>query len=138
MASFTAQVKAFGDKANKAMLATFRESAQRLAEQANTPIAQGGKTPVDTGFLRASMGGASGSMPMGPTKGLADQKYSSPVGEPVQLAILRTQLGDKLYIGWTAMYAPMMDVRYGFMRSAAQNWDGIVQNVAVEVAARIK
>lgn len=125
MSKFTAVTKAFGDKSNLAMLAIFRESAQRIAHEASVPRAQGGNMPVDTGFLRNSIRGSTSSMP-------------GSESEAVEIAILSAQLGDTLYIGWTANYAIYMEARYGYMRLAAQNWKAIVNEVAKEVTERLK
>lgn len=135
MSSFTAKVAAFQGKAERRMLAVFRQSAQELAEQASVPVAQGGKMPVDTGALRNSIRGATGSMPDGSS-------------DAVPVAIMKTMLGDKLFIGWTVAYALRIEhgffgtdvlgrtyaqKGYGYARSAAQNWQEIVNGVVERV-----
>lgn len=131
---FTAQVAAFKTNADAKMLAVFRESAQRLAQEANTPTAQGGNMPVDTGFLRGTQAANIGAMPSGPSS--ATQGPAS--AEPVELVVLSAQLGDKLFIGWTANYAKYMEAMYGFMRLASQNWNATVRSVVQEVRRRYK
>lgn len=123
MKTFDKQVKDWTEKAKKASLAVFRESAQRLATEASVPRAQGGNMPVDTGFLRGSLGAALTGMP-------------STGAAPPAIVLLQTKLGDSVYMGWTANYAIYMEARYGFARLAAQNWDYIVEKVTVEVARR--
>ena len=103
--------------------AVFRESAQRLAQQANVPRAQGGNMPVDTGYLRNSQGASLQGMP-------------STGAQPPALVLLSTKLGDSIYMGWTANYAIYMEARYGFARLAAQNWDFIVDKAVAEVKRR--
>jgi hypothetical protein len=69
----------------------------------------------------------------------------------VELVILTANLGDTIYIGWTAAYAMRMEYGFqgpdslgrvynqpgnGFARSAAQNWPKIVDRVVAQVKAR--
>lgn len=123
MKPFDKQVKDWAAKTEKATLAVFRESAQRLAQQANVPRAQGGNMPVDTGYLRNSQGASLQGMP-------------STGAQPPALVLLSTKLGDSIYMGWTANYAIYMEARYGFARLAAQNWDFIVDKAVAEVKRR--
>lgn len=117
--------------------AIFRQTVQTLAHRSNTPIAQGGKLPVDTGFLRASQAGSRIGMPYGPTKGQRNQVYATPFAGPIELIVAQSNIGDTVWIGWTAEYAIYMEARYGFMRSEAQNWQFIVQQATNEVRIRI-
>jgi hypothetical protein len=133
---FGKQVADWTAKAKRATLAVHRESAQRLAHEANVPRAQGGKLPVDTGFMRNSMAASLNGMPSGPGKGRPGVIYTAPVGQPVELVILQARLGGSIWMGWTANYAIYMEARYGFARSAAQNWNYIVASVTNEVRAR--
>lgn len=118
-------VELWTEKASKRALAIFRDSAQRLGEEANKPQAQGGKMPVDTGFLRGSFVASETGLPNGQSL-------------PLPLVLLSAQLGDTIYAGWVADYARAMEARYGFMRSAAQRWPQIVDESARAVKARIK
>ncbi len=83
----------------------------------------GGKMPVDTGFLRGSLAASKTGMPAGGAG-------------PPELVLLTTKLGDSIFMGWTANYAIFMEARYGFQRSAAQNWNYIVTSVTAEVRSR--
>lgn len=127
----------FEMKARQRNIAIFRGTVEELARRANTPIAQGGKLPVDTGFLRASQAGSRIGMPYGPGQGNKDTKYTAPFSGPIELVTAQANLGDTVWVGWTAMYARFMEARYGFMRSEAQNWTYIVQRVTAEVNTRI-
>lgn len=128
------------EKANRRTLAIFRDSAQRLGEEANKPEAQGGKMPVDTGFLRRSFVASKSGMPNGQAL-------------PLPLVLLSVQLGDTVFAGWTAAYAMRMEYGFqgtdkkgrsysqagkGFFRAAAQRWPQIVNESARAVKARIK
>lgn len=123
--SFAKQVAASHEKTVRRMTGILRESTQRLVHEASTPTAQGGHMPVDTGFLRNSIRGSFSTLP-----GAGSQ--------PPEISILQFKPGDTLYIGWTAKYAIYMEARYGFMRSSAQNWNHIVDQVTGEVKRRIK
>ena len=141
--TFARDVAAFKEKARKRSLAIFRESAQRLAHQANRSRFDGGRMPVDTGFLRNSMAGSTSGVPSGPSEGRrrrageAGLLYHGPVGQPVEVAILSARLGGSVWMGWTAMYAPFMEERYGFFRAGSQNWQNIVNEVTAEAKRRI-
>lgn len=142
MASRRARSKDFGvsvdywvRKARGNMLAVFQESAQRVIEEAQTPIGEGGKMPIDTGFLRASLvivvnGKYSGE---GKTNPGGSFGYND---ANVQLTIAGAKLGDYLSVAWSANYAPYMEYRYAFARSAVQNWTSIVRQVTREVKQR--
>lgn len=137
---FGDQVKAFAAKAKERQLAIFRESAQAVMEEASTPEGEGGKMPVATGFLRNSAVASTAGPPDGDG------------GDPT-LVFSGIELGQTVWAGWTAAYALRMEHGFygedslgrvyaqagkGFMRSAAQNWDFIVDTVAKDVKERIK
>jgi hypothetical protein len=120
MSTFTAQIKAFTDKTNEKLEAVIKQSAQEVFSIAQTPKAQGGRMPVDTGFLRNSLV----SELNGATVGKGSDAYT--------LAIAGADVGDVIFAGWTANYARFME--YGtsrtpgnfYMLSAAQQWQAIV------------
>ncbi|HEL4296710.1 TPA: hypothetical protein UM674_000639 [Stenotrophomonas maltophilia] len=136
---FADQVKAFTEKARLRQEAIFKGSAQKLMEEANTPEGQGGKMPVDTGFLRNSVAASTDGPP-------------EAGGQPVELVFLGLQVGQTVWAGWTAKYAMRMEHGFfgedskgrtyaqagkGFARAAAQNWAFIVEAVAKEVKDQI-
>lgn len=131
MARFDAQVKAWAQKCDRRMGAIFKESAQRVIEIAQTPVGAGGKMPIDTGFLRASGQASLSGWPSGPSRqdeGMGQFDYT--------LTIAGARLGSTIYWGWTAEYATNMEEKYAYMRSAAQQWQGIVSKVVREAMAR--
>jgi hypothetical protein len=140
---FTAAVDAWVKKSDARMRAVVKESAQRVIAEAQTvgpSVAnpsggEGGKMPVDTGFLRASMAISFDGMPSGAGQGSAKAKYHFDAGS-VTLKLSGVELGKTIYAGWTATYASFAEVQYGFMRSAAQNWQGIVSDVVKEAKVR--
>ncbi len=136
---FGDQVKAFAEKAKAMQLAIFRESAQRLFEEANTQEGEGGKMPVDTGFLRNSRAASTEGMP---ADGAMDPN----------LVFAGMELGQTVWAGWTAVYAMRMEHGFqgadslgreyaqagkGFARAAAQRWDFIVAEVTAEVKGKM-
>jgi hypothetical protein len=141
--SFSAEVAAWIAKTKNAANAVLRQSAQELFQEAQTvgpSVAnpsggEGGRLPVDTGFMRSSFGVSIGSMPAGPTSGSPNQTYRYDAGG-VTLKLAGAELGDTICGGWAAQYAQFMEMRYGFMRSAAQNWPSIVNSVAQRAIAR--
>jgi hypothetical protein len=137
--NFKAQVEAWARKSDARLNAVFRESAQRLIAEAQTvgpSVAnpgggEGGKMPVDDGFLRASGQASLTGWPSGPSRpedGLGSMDYA--------ITIAGARIGQTVYFGWTAEYAPFMEQRYGFIRSAAQYWQSIVSGVVREAMAR--
>lgn len=135
--TFSAQLGAWARKSQARMDAIVKTSAQRVFEQANTPIAQGGNMPVDTGFLRASFAVDFGGMPSGPSTNPGKAAYAASDGG-IALKLVAFEPGDTIYAGWTANYAIYMEVRYAFQRRAAQNWPAIVADVTAEAKARIR
>jgi hypothetical protein len=127
---FAASVAGFGARAQQRATAILRESAQRLIEEAQTPVGKGGKMRVDTNFLRASGQASLTGMPYGPSI-----RGAEPNGNfDYTFVLAQAQLGGTIWFGWTANYAIYREFHDGFMRSAAQNWQAIVNQVAREVA----
>lgn len=135
---FVAQHEAFREKAKRRQLAIFRESAQRVAQRAGVPETQGGRMPVDTSFLRNSVAASTHGMP-------------SSASQPPELVLLTVQIGDSIYIGWTAVYAMRQEYGFfgadslgrvyaqagkGFLRAQLQAWPYIVNQVTTEVRTR--
>lgn len=132
MASFSAQLDAWTLKAKGRTTAVFKAASQKVGTEANTPKGLGGRLPLDTGFLRGSFAASLEGMPVGPTR----PSEGKPSAEDVGLTIARAQLGDTIYMGWTAVYARVQEVRNGFLESAAQNWPKIVREAAAEAKRR--
>lgn len=141
--TFSAQVEAWVKESKARTRTVLHDSAadliseaQRVGPSVKAPTGgEGGRMPVDTGFLRASMAVSFDGMPAGPSKGEAAAYTYDEDGVTLKLA--GVEVGKTIYAGWTAEYAPFMEERYGFMRSAAMNWQGIVDNVTARLKARI-
>lgn len=136
--NFADQVGAFVAKSNGRMTAVFRQSAQDLIEEAQTPRGSGGNIPVDTGFLRNSGMASLNTMPSGQSIKPDNYAGGSWSADEASLIISRAQLGDRVIFGYVARYAPFMEARYGWVRLAAQNWNQIVQRNAKRLEQRMK
>lgn len=129
-----AKTKARGD-------AVLRESAQRVIEVMQTPVAGGGNMPVDTGFLRASLQTSLGEPAAAITFNPGKAKVSYDDGA-VNLVIAGAHLGDTISAVYSANYA--IYVEYGskggagrrFVGLAAQQWPAIVAKVSQEAQQR--
>lgn len=121
---FEAQIRAHFEKAWQKAEAITKQSIVDLCEIAQTPVAQGGKMPVDTGFLRNSF----------VSQLLGSSMLTGP--DAFVLTVADFELGDVYQCGWVAEYA--LSQEYGsrgrsgrhFARSAAQQWQDIVSRNA--------
>lgn len=133
-------IASFTEKYETRLKRVFGASVQELAEEANEPMAKGGKIRVDTGFLRSSLKGQRHRMPSGerePRKGQTYSKTDSLDGaqESSLLAeLLKWKAGDKFYLGWSANYARVREYKDGFVRTAAQRWEQIVKSNAKKLS----
>ncbi|HXU02761.1 MAG TPA: HK97 gp10 family phage protein [Polyangia bacterium] len=133
---FSATVSAWVLQTQARMNAVFRESTQRVVSQAQRRI------PVDTGFARASVRASLEAMPpIDPTfRGDPGRTYA-PTGE-VSVVIAGAQIGQTIYVGWTANYAIFLEygssqqAPNGFVRVSAQEWPRIVSEVSQEAESR--
>lgn len=140
---FGAQVDAWVLKTKQRTEAVFRESTQRTVAKMQLPVQAGGNMPVDTGFLRASIRASLESMPRIDN---ADRKSSGGAfgwdDAVVTTTISNAQIGQTIYVGYTASYAPF--VEYGshgrqpraFVGLAAQQWPVTVSQVVSELKQR--
>ncbi|MFK0273653.1 HK97 gp10 family phage protein [Ensifer sp. NPDC090286] len=142
--SFSAAVAQWADKVEGAVDAVFKESVQEVVEEMQTPVGQGGRMRVDTGFLRASLLASSTSMPaiVASANPVAGTGYSADFAQ-IEAVIAGADIGDTLYFGYTASYAGHREYGAsgqpadGFVRMAAQNWPIIVDRKAAELKARL-
>lgn len=135
---FTADVEAIVLASEKRMLALIRQSVQDVVEDAQTPVAKGGRMRVDTGFLRASGRMSLTGLPQGPVRGDNTDPGSYTYDENNVIATLgQTQIGSTIYFGWTANYAKYREAYDGFLDAALQNWQKIVDRNTEEIRKRI-
>ena len=135
---FASQVGAFVAKSDARMTAVFRQSAQELIIEAQTPRGKSGNMPVDTGFLRNSGVASLNTLPSG--ESIKPDNYAGGgwSADEAALIIARAKLGDRIIFGWVAQYSIYMEARYGWLRLAVQNWPQTVNRVAKETERRMR
>ncbi|WP_182417466.1 HK97 gp10 family phage protein [Bartonella sp. HY038] len=138
--SFTAQIDNWVLQTRARMLAVFQLSAQYVIEDIQE------RTPVDTGFLRASMIVSNTELSpiksnSRPPSSAEKDSYSPPV---YALTIANAPLGSTIYASFTASYAAHVEFGakgrqgVGMVRLAAQNWNMQVQRATKEAKASVK
>lgn len=134
--SFGAQVDAWVRETEQRMTAVFRESARRTISTALS------YTPVDTGFLRASVRVSLQSMP--PVDPKATGSGPAAPGGDYVMAIAGAELGQTIYAGWTAAYGPFVEfgtskmAPRAFVARAAAQWPATVRQVSQELRSRVQ
>jgi hypothetical protein len=139
-ANFALQIRQFNERNKQRQLAIFRNSAQRVMEIASVPKAQGGRMPVDTGYLVNSRAASTSGMP-------------GSGGPPAELVFAQLEIGQTVYAGWTAAYALRMEFGFhgadklgrvysqegnAFLRTSVQRWPQIVAEETEQARARIR
>ncbi|KAB2655890.1 HK97 gp10 family phage protein [Brucella tritici] len=146
--SFAATVGQWAVKVDGALEVVFKESAQELVSQMDKLLADmvydqpSSENYRRTGFLRASLMASREAMP----RLYRDNPGASvpPDLQQVILVISSADIGDTIYLGYTANYAAY--VHYGAKGAAprpwvtliAQRWEEIVAVKAKEVKQRLK
>lgn len=128
---------AWARKTQQRMEAIWKQSTQAVADDANTPVAKGGRMHVDTGFLRASQSVSLTGMPSGPVRGAKDQKYDTQP-DVTAAKIAGAKIGQTIFVGWTANYAQARENKDAFMRMATQKWPQTVASITAQLKASIK
>ncbi|HEV7253876.1 MAG TPA: HK97 gp10 family phage protein [Mesorhizobium sp.] len=133
--NFAAQVDAWVRETEVRMLAVFRTAAQFVVEDVLD------RTPVDTGYLRASLTvTTTGPLPIRENAQPAEgQTYTV---QPYALSIAGAEIGDTVFASFVAGYAG--HVEYGakgragraMVRLAAQNWPVHVDRAVAAAKAR--
>lgn len=136
--SFAAQVDDWVKETKQGMTAVFRESTQRTVSIAQARI------PIDTGFAKASVRASIDSMPpIDPAfKGVKGSAYSYDGGQ-ISVVIAGAELGQTIYVGWTANYVGVLETGSskqapsGFVGLAAAQWPATVNEVTSELKGRV-
>lgn len=123
--AFLAKLEQWANKTEKKLTAVIQNSIEDMVEYANTPVDDGGRMPVKTGFLRQSGAGEVNQIPSGESEKEKGVTYSY---KPGLSALPRFKLGDTFYYGWCAIYANVQNIRFGFKDLAVQKWPDIVAN----------
>lgn len=137
MADFGIQVAAYVKKYKKRLRAIAKESVQETIALAQVPTGDGGRMRIDTGFLRASIAANVGSMPIGDSVNTKESVTYEGTALSAALLEWNPELGETIFVGWTANYARYREYEDGFLRGAVEQWDGIVASVAARVKAKI-
>ncbi len=140
--TFAADVDRWAQASKARLLAIFRESAQRVVSRAQAYIS-GELVNVQTGFLRASIRASKSSMPQVDPAARHDGKTAVSYDPgSVTLAIASAELGEKVFVGYTASYAPLVHWGTSKMRPrpwvtlAANEWQRTVSEVAAEAKSK--
>ncbi|WP_416355556.1 HK97 gp10 family phage protein [Aureimonas phyllosphaerae] len=129
----------------KAGLGTIGRGKKKRAIAGPVPAAgQGGRLPVDTGFLRASLRASTTAPPPIDSQFVpADGKKYAFDESSIEAVIAGAEIGQTLYFGYTAAYARAMEYgsgggpAYAFVRTVAQKWPSIVDAKAAELKGRL-
>lgn len=139
--SFTASIDAWVAETRARMDAVFKNSAEYVSEDVID------RTPVDTGFLRASLTASTVEPPeirkdARPGKGATAGSFAGPTN--YALVINNMELGQTLYMGFTASYARHVEYGargrqgVGMVRLAAQAWPDHVARAVREAKAAVR
>jgi len=139
--SFSAKVSDWVAKTKVRTKAVRNQSVQDVVRIMQTPVAQGGNMPVDTGFLRSSgLAGLNGVVPplVGHPGGDA---YGWDEGQ-INLVLANAKLEDTITFAYGANYAVYQE--YGtmhfegrrFVALAAQQWPQIVEKNCAQAETR--
>lgn len=117
------------------LLFVLSDSLNSLVNDANMNKRDGGRLPIDTGFLWHSGASSLNSRPAGPTKGEKDKTYTWSSNALAE-TLARMKIGDVFYFGWTAEYARVQEARNGFLEGALMKWQSFVDAAVAKVAER--
>lgn len=144
--SFGAQVEDWVHRVEGALEAVFKESVQELVEQSDEMVrklvyeAPPSPNYKRTGFLRSSLVVTKTAMPLANRpQGTPDSGFMA----EIEVQIAGAEIGDVLYVGWTANYAAY--VHYGangaqpkpWVLLVAQRWESIVNAKTAELKQRL-
>lgn len=132
--TFTAQIDDWVRKSRARMLAVAQTATKSVIDDAQTPVAKGGRMRVDTGFLRNSGKLSLNGLPSGPSQ----QIEGMPAAQNIDALLGTTALGQDIFFGWTAEYARFRESKDAFLGLAAQKWPLYVQRAVAEAKRRIR
>lgn len=142
--NFAASVDDWVRETEARLTAVMRESTQEVIADMQTPVGAGGRMPVDTGFLRASLVVAVNQEPVSATRANPNPQGSFNYTESVvSLAIAGAEIGDVITASYSAVYARAIEygsegrAPRGFVRGAAAQWQAIVARVVARLKAGV-
>lgn len=120
---FADQVSAHTEQYRRRLKFIARTAVQEMGIEASIPVAQGGRMPVDTSFLRSSLLASTDGPPIGPAQG------DKPIqGDPLPVMLIKWDpLTQTVWIGWTADYATIQNLRNGYRDGAVEKWPDFVR-----------
>jgi hypothetical protein len=141
---FVGKIDKFVIDTEKKMLTVTKIAIEEIVRDAND---KNGKMRVDTGFLRSSGTSAINQIPKGESRGRERKKgevgvlaeyagYERKISQELQVTLARLKLGDTFNYGWTAYYAKYREAYDGFLESAVQKWQTIVDNAVKKVSGK--
>lgn len=136
MPTFSASVNAWVRQSDARLQAVFRDAVQQVANDVRIPKAAGGNMPVDTGNLRRSLTASTVEMPR--TTGNEKRTFDQDGITNITMTIAKAKLGETIYLGFQANYAPFQEIKNGFVRLTAQRWPNIVQASATRIRQRVE
>lgn len=104
-------------------------SAHDIAVEVRKPVSQGGAMPVKTGNLRNSLEASKTGIPSADYQPDARERLRDPMGQ-ITSTIGTLSIGERLYLGFRVVYAPVQELRYGFVRLAELKWPLFVERAA--------
>ena len=137
--TFFADIEEWVRETDERLLAVMRGAILDTVNDAQVPVAKGGRMRVDTGFLRSSGRASLTGFPTGQSIRPPDALPNSFSwdGQAVVSTLLRMEVGDTFYWGWTANYAEHRELWDGFLDKAVQNWSRNVQKRTEELRKEI-
>ena len=135
--TFAAQVDDWVKRSQKRMERVAKTATLAVIEDAQVPVAKGGRMRVDTGFLRASGRVSLDGMPSGPSRNTGEIVAGTGDTSPETiLTIGKAQIGDTIWFGWTANYARFREANDGFLGIAVQKWQQLVDEAVRKVKSQ--
>lgn len=102
--SFSASIAAFAEKTKAQMAAVLSESIQDVMDIAQTPVANGGRMPVQDGHLINSVVTELNGSRIGSAATTASKSGANSTAN-IALLVAQIRPGDVARIGWTAAHA---------------------------------
>lgn len=140
MARYTfANIGQWTRKTEQRMEAVFRDSSQTVAEEVKKTRSRGGHMRVDTGLLRSSLMASTSAMPViDPTKRPEPGRSYPDENGQIQMVIAGADIGETIYLGFTAAHARPREYLDGFTRLTAMRWPQIVEASARKIKSRVE
>lgn len=145
--SFAATISEWGRAEIDRAEAIFRDAAQTVANEVRTPLADGGRMPIDTGNLRRSLMASTSDMP----SIKPEQTTFNDAG--LEMVIAGAELGGTVFLGFQAAYSARLNFGfvgtdslgrvynqqgYGFVDAVAQRWPQIVAASEARIRSRFE